>query len=264
VQPARLVLDHALLSRLGPESPREDWERIFKRSGLLKLPAGESESAKTVQQLVQGINQWPTEVEPSVFEKIKDLIGLTIEPVNPLRYGARLHKLLSKMLQKSFIEVFGSTVLENTPHRELLVVRQEQLQAAALRLENHMEDLKNTQLRIEELNVQLGRDKEDAETLELSRAIERDRVGLRQLQEVQRRLEQGIKAMDTVLDRRRTWAERAALSAQAGRLIDTEEGREVAELEVEVMELEGVLQGLALAEVQEDARIRALIEVGRV
>ncbi len=60
-----VVVDHELLSRLGPASPRAEWVRTLKRTGLWDLDALEGAEGKDLAQLRASVREWPEAAAPT-------------------------------------------------------------------------------------------------------------------------------------------------------------------------------------------------------
>lgn len=177
------------------------------------------------------------------------------------RHAKLLVDQLRSFLSLSFVEAMGSTIVEQTPHMAWLQLRQEQLRQALGRISAHREDLEVTEARIRALNLQLGREAEDEETRQLQHLSEAQAALARRVEAALQQLRALNVTLEERLERRRAWVERQALSAKTGQLAELEGGEALAEAELDVMEMEATLKELALEEVQEDLRIRALLEV---
>lgn len=177
------------------------------------------------------------------------------------RHAKLLVDQLRSFLSLSFVEAMGTTIVEQTPHMAWLHLRQEQLRQALGRIAAHREDLEITDARIRALNLQLGREAEDEETRQLQHLSEAQGALARRVEAALQQLRALNVTLEERLERRRAWVERQALSAKTGQLAELEGGEALAEAELDVMEMEATLKELALEEVQEDLRIRALLEV---
>ncbi len=177
------------------------------------------------------------------------------------RHAELLADQLRSFLSLSFVEAMGTSIVEQTPHMAWLQVRQEQLAQALARIAAHREDLEITGARIRALNLQLGRAAEDEETQQLRRLCAAQTDLANRVEAALQQLRLLSQTLEERLERRRAWVERQALSARTGQLAELEGGEALAEAELDVLEMEGTLKELALEEVQEDLRIRALLEV---
>ena len=177
------------------------------------------------------------------------------------RHAQLLVEQLRSFLSLSFVEAMGSTIVEQTPHMAWLQVRQEQLRQALSRIAAHREDLEATGARIRALNLQLGREAEDEETRQLRQLSEAQGALAQRVEAALEQLQTLRGSLEERLERRRAWVERQALSVKTGQLAELEGGEALAEAELDVLEMETTLKDLALEEVQEDLRIRALLEV---
>jgi len=61
----RIVVDHALLSRLGPESPRAEWARTLKRAGVSDLDGLDGEPGERLAAVHAAMRSWPGGAGPS-------------------------------------------------------------------------------------------------------------------------------------------------------------------------------------------------------
>jgi hypothetical protein len=305
--PPTVILDLELLARLRPDSPRADWERTLRRTGLLQLRPTDTPAGQLIARLQQQFAAWTgaparksMQVRPMdprtlqgmgavggallVIGLLQDtalwrlgalLLGLTVglvlfthyrnQNTDVSNYSNEMYSTLKKLMEYSFIEPMGNTVIEATPHRDLILLRIDQLRQADRRIRSHVEELEATRIKILELNKKIGTSIEDAETLQISRIVGEQLEVLERIQRLHRRLTERLAEVDQRLERRRTLATRMALSAQAGRLVEVETkatGAEAgAEAEIDLLSIEQDIRQLALDEVQDELRLRALIEV---
>lgn len=305
--PPTVILDLELLARLRPDSPRADWERTLRRTGLLQIQPADTPAGQLIARLQQRLAAWTDapelnngQVRPMdprtlqgmgavggallVIGLLQDtalwrlgalLLALTAgivvftrqrnQNIDISNHSNEMYAILKKLMERSFIEPMGGTVIEATPHRDLILLRIDQLRQADRRIRNHIEELDATRLKISELNKKIGSTEEDAETIQIRRTIGEQVDVLERIQRLQRQLAERLAGIDQRLDRRRALATRMALSAQAGRLAEVEAKTAGlmagAEAEVDLLSMEQDIRQLALEEVQDELRLRALIEV---
>lgn len=296
----RLLLDHELLARLGPETEAEEWEATLRRTGLWELPPTAGEWGRLAQGVRANVQraQRPGRLVLSgparqaavllaaagavvVAAELGPMVGMMALTV-PVALGvwwfgggaraepgspplARATALLRQLLQRTIVDTAGEMVVENLPHREYLVLRIQDLAAARQEGETRLADLTGTAQRIRASNRRIGREEEDMEVRQLEAAHAEGAAALRRLTAFGVDLDARLAALDEQLERMRAHAERRALSYRAARLTDEGEAdhtlRALAEVEVDVIEIESHLQPLRVEHRESDARLRSLLEL---
>ena len=177
----------------------------------------------------------------------------------------RAVRLLRQLLGRTFIEMHGETIVENLPHRDYLQLRIREIDAARASCERRAAEMTRTLDGIRLSNARLGRDPDDAETENLVRSIEAQRLLGNRIEAVHVDLVSRLDRFDGELDRLRAIAERRALSERAARLTDgasVEESLRVAsDIEVDVATIEAEVAGLIEVARSDDARLRSVLEV---
>lgn len=303
--PPSLHLDLELLARLRPDSPRSDWERTLRRTGLLSLRPSESQAGRLIADIQaqfeasaapdRAIVQADTPLKPMDTRSLQGIalagIALLIlaavyQHAGVALFGAlllggaawlwrlpgeqqqrlsnknnQIYANLQNLLSLSFIEPMGGTVVESTPHRELILLRLDQLAQADQRVQGHIEDVEVMLHKISDLNEKIGSSREDAKTIRLRERIQSHHALRAQIQRQHKRLSEALRAVDARLERRRALALRAALSEQAGRLVEPSADLAAAEAEVDLLEVDQEIKRLDLQEIQDTLQLRALLEV---
>lgn len=296
----RLLLDHELLARLGPETEAAEWEATLRRTGLWELPptAGEwGRLAQGVRANVQRAQRHGRLVLSGqarqaavllaaagavvVAAELGPIVGM-MALTAPIALGVwwfgaggraeegsaplvRATALLRQLLQRTIVDTAGEMVVENLPHREYLVLRIHDLEAARQEGEARLADLTGTAQRIRASNRRIGREEEDMEVRQLEAAHAEGATALQRLTAFGADLEARLAALDEQLERMRAHAERRALSYRAARLTDEGEAdhtlRTLAEVEVDVLEIESHIGPLSVEHRENEARLRSLLEL---
>lgn len=295
----RLLIDAELLSRLGPGSPRAAWERDLRRTGLLDLDPPDGPVGDTLRELQRTVRGWPAElpaapVLPGTWAIPVALasglgVAFWLLGLGPLgfvigigvgialasassrpaphpeaaQYAERAAALLRNLLARSFVAAAGEVVVENTPHVDYLRMREELLEGAIALTDRRVEELTRTLRQVQAANQRVGRPVEDPETDRLREVIVREQEGRARILAVKQTVEARLAQVLGRLDQLRAAAERQALSERVHRMAagDVSIAREVAEIEVDVAEVESAIHALALDARDADARTTALLEV---
>jgi hypothetical protein len=193
------------------------------------------------------------------------LRGPVSEPV-VTRSAERATRALRRLLSRTFVQAAGEHVVENTPHRAYLQIRLEEIDVALRAADGRLAELAQVRERIRDANVRVGRAPDDVETARLDAAMTQQ-TGLRErVSAVRDLLAERLTDLDTHLERLRALAERRALSEQVSRLTEEGGARDplgmvAAAVEIDVAEIEGRIDGLALEAGHADLRLRSLLEV---
>lgn len=311
-----VVVDHELLSRLGPASSRADWEKTLRRTGLWELDELDGAEGRDLAAVRTAVATWPVEAEwrrparrslnqwwgtiPSLLfigilgaafmggssaETL--LLGLAGGMVTmltaaavwlnwPSAAGPALPQLtphpddanraLRRFLARTFVEVAGGKIVENTPHRAYLELRLEKIDGALRAADAKHAEMAALRGRIRATNTRMGHAADDVETARLGRAIVEQEAARERVRSVRAMLAGRLSELDAQLARLRAIAERRALSARVSQLTDGGVAQDpvervAAEVEVDVAEIEGRVRELALEVGDADARLAALLEV---
>lgn len=296
----RLLLDHELLARLGPESSLTEWETTLRRSGLWELPPAEGEWGRLAQGVRASVQRARQESRPTLTPEasqalfmlatagavllaarmglVAGTLALTITLALAFwRYGpgraakeatpplARASTLLRQLLQRTIVDTAGELVVEHLPHREYLVLRIQDLETSRREGESRLADLLATAQRIRTSNRRLGREEVDREVRQLEVAHAEGTTALLQLTRLAAELHARLATLDERLEQMRAHAERRALSFRVARLTDEAEAeptlRVISEIEVDVLEIEADLRPLAVDHRENEARLRTLLEL---
>jgi len=171
---------------------------------------------------------------------------------------------LQALRSTAVVGVYGGAIVENTPHFHWFAGRFEELAGVERQLTTKIEEMVSTARRIEEVNRRLGREGDDPEIESLRRGIAEAERGRLQVSAVRSRLDERGVAYEAQLDELRVRAERRALSMQVDRLTMGEgdaSARAAAAVEVDVLELEVEIGALIQKTRDEEARMRAVLEV---
>lgn len=182
---------------------------------------------------------------------------------DPTRWSSALSSRTRSLIARSFVTAIGETVVENTPHVEYLELREEQLGDAERAVEGHLQDMAETLERVRAANRRMGRPEEDLETEQLRSAIHRERASLQRIVAVRAKVRAMRDAFLVRLDTLRAAAERDALSERVARMAAGNSGvqRTVAEIDVDVAELETAFAALALDAREADVRRASVLEM---
>lgn len=295
----RLLIDAELLSRLGPGTPRAAWERDLRRTGLYDLDPPDGPVGDTLRELRRTVREWPAEVaSPSAafppwflpaclggsfgatfwllgFGPIGLVIGLAVglgvnaavpkpaPTMEPAPYAERGASLLRSLLARTFVAAAGEVVVENTPHVDYLRLRAELLEGAIVLTDRRVEDANRTLRQVQLANTRMGRPEEDVETDRLRELIAREEQGRVRIMAVQETVSRRLDEVLARLAQLRAAAERQALSERVQRMSagDHRVAQHVAEVEVDISEVELAIRALALDARDADARTTALLEV---
>ena len=179
--------------------------------------------------------------------------------------GKRATRVLRQLLSRTFVDVAGETIVENLPHRDYLELRVAEVDHALVASEGRIADLQATLNGIRGANTRLGRGIEDPETANLTDAIAVEQLMRARIEGVRRNLRERRVSFDAELDRLRVLAERRALSERVSRLTEAGAGdeavRAAADIEVDVAGIETQVAALQLGAIDQDARLRAVLEV---
>ena len=178
---------------------------------------------------------------------------------------AHAARLLRQLLARTFVHVAGEVVVENLPHRDYLALRVAEVERARIASERRSAELEATLAGIRVANTRIGRAPDDAQTAALTAAVQAEALSRAHIAEVCAHLHTRLATFDTELDRLRALAERRALSERASRLTDGAGAdvslREAAALELDVVSVEREVAALKLDVRDQDARLRAVLEV---
>lgn len=295
----RLLIDAELLSRLGPGTPRAAWDRDLRRTGLYDLDPPDGPVGDTLRELQRTVREWPAEVaSPSAafppwflpaflggsfgatfwllgFGPIGLVIGLAVgvgvnaavpkpaPTMEPAPYAERAASLLRNLLARTFVAAAGEVVVENTPHVDYLRLRAELLEGAIVLTDRRVEDANRTLRQVQLANTRMGRPEEDVETDRLRELIAREEQGRVRIMAVQETVSRRLDEVLARLAQLRAAAERQALSERVQRMSagDHRVAQHVAEVEVDISEVELAIRALALDARDADARTTALLEV---
>ncbi len=271
VGPARLVLDHELLWRLDPTDPPAEWERTLRRAGLWTLAQAENEHGRQVRELVATVEAWSAECREresfaaEAWAALSRLAGSRHPDERSRRLARRAHRLLRNVLGRTFIEIHGEVLVENVPHRDYLLLRISEVEAAAAACRARADEMARTRDGIRVANARLGRDSHDAETDRLDGAIRLERVQAERVDAILLDLRGRLARLEAELETARMYAERRALSERASRLTESPSAnaamRVASEIEVDVATIEAEVAGVLSGAREEDARLRAVLEV---
>lgn len=179
--------------------------------------------------------------------------------------GKRATRVLRQLLSRTFVDVAGETIVENLPHLDYLQLRMAEVERALIASQGRAAELTATLAGIRGANARLGRPADDPETANLVDAIALEHAMRKKIEEVRNHLRERRAAFDAELDRLRVLAERRALSERVARLTEAGAGdeaiRAAADIEVDVAGIEVEVAALKLGAVEEDARLRAVLEV---
>lgn len=179
--------------------------------------------------------------------------------------GKRATRVLRQLLGRTFVDVAGETIVENLPHRDYLELRMAEVERALIASEGRAAELSATLAGIRGANARLGRPGDDPETANLVDAIAVEHLMRAKIEGVRAHLRERRAAFDTELDRLRVLAERRALSERVARLTEAGVGEEAvraaADIEVDVAGIEVEVAALQLGAIDQDARLRAVLEV---
>ncbi len=296
----RLIVDHELLARLGPESTAAEWESTLRRTGLWDLPAVGSDWGRLVRairlQVERARDRSRLEV-PKAARPALTLLAVGLALLIGLRAGPALgllalglplllavawfgpgraadtgppplesaSALLRQFLQRTVVDAAGEIVVENLPHREYLALRLQDLDDAQTAAEGRLGELAGTAERIRHSNRRLGRTDADPEIRQLEAAHAEGVVAIDRTNRVRAALRARLAALDVHIEQMRALAERRALSHRAARLTDEGEEnpplRTLAEVEVDVVEIEAELAPLTIAHREHEGRLQALLEL---
>ncbi len=177
----------------------------------------------------------------------------------------RAHRLLRGVLGRTFIEIHGEVLVENVPHRDYLLLRIAEVEAAAAACRTRAEEMARTRDGIRVANARLGRGESDAETERLGEAIAAESAQAERVEAILLDLRARLARLEDELERVRMYAERRALSERASRLTEspsTSVAMKVAsEIEVDVAGIEAEVAGVLSGARDQDARLRAVLEV---
>lgn len=294
------MVDHELLARLGPGSTAEEWETTLRRTGLWDLPSVGSDWGRLVRavrlQVERARDSSPWEV-PVAARPVLTLLAVGLALLIGLRAGPvlgffalglplllafgwfgpgrpaeaapppleRASALLRQFLQRTVVDTAGEVVVENLPHREYLALRLQDLDDAQVAAEGRLGELAGTAERIRYSNRRLGRAETDPEIRQLEAAHAEGVVAIERTGRVRAALRARLAALDVQIEEMRALAERRALSHRAARLTDEGEEnptlRALAEVEVDVVEIEAELAPLTIEHRDHEGRLQALLEL---
>lgn len=169
---------------------------------------------------------------------------------------------LQELLRRDFIQCFGGTLVENVPTRTWLNERLEALARSAADLHHREQSMQAVQHRIREVNRQLGRSEEDAETEALGKALTEMRESRERLHRLQAELSAKKVELEERIGSRRLAVERQLLSTRVDAL--RESGLRMPELPALQQEIGGIrmqVEELDRQLQEEQARITAGLEV---
>lgn len=271
VGPARLVLDHELLWRLDPTDPPAEWERTLRRAGLWTLAQAENQHGRQVRELVATVEAWSAECREresfaaEAWAALSILAGSRQPGERARRLARRAHRLLRSVLGRTFIEIHGEVLVENVPHRDYLLLRIGEVEAAAAACRARADEMTRTRDGIRVANARLGRQAHDAETERLDEAIRLESVQAERVDAILLDLRARLARLEAELETARMYAERRALSERASRLTESPSAnaamRVASEIEVDVATIEAEVAGVLSGAREEDARLRAVLEV---
>lgn len=179
--------------------------------------------------------------------------------------GKRATQLLRALLGRTFVDVAGETIVENLPHRDYLELRMGEIDRALLGSEARIAEINQTLAGIRATNLRLGRNLDDPETANLADALAVEHRMQQRIESVRDTLREKRSTFDAQLERMRVLAERRALSERVARLTDAGPGdeavRAAADIEVDVVGIEREISALKLGVLEDDARLRSLLEV---
>ena len=173
-----------------------------------------------------------------------------------------LYAIVQDLLSRDFLQSMGGTLVENVPTRQWLNERLDALARSAADLDRREQSMYTVQQRIREVNRQLGRPEEDAETEALGRALEELRESRERLRRLQAELSARKVELEERLVARRLAVERQMLSSRVDVL--RESGLRMPELPALQEELSGMraqVEELDRQLQEEQARITAGLEV---
>ncbi len=176
--------------------------------------------------------------------------------------SGELYATLQELLSRDFLQSLGGTLVENVPTRQWLNERLDALARAAADLDRREQGMHTVRQRIREVNRQLGRPEEDAETEALGRALQETKESGERLRRLQTELSARKVELEERLVARRLAVERQVLSSRVDML--RENGLHMPELPALEEELSGMraqVEELDLALREEQARITAGLEV---
>jgi len=269
--PARLVLDHELLWRLDPTDAPAEWERSLRRAGLWTLAQGENEHGRQVRELVATVEAWSAECREretfasEAWAAIARLAGSRHPGERAQRLARRAHRLLRAVLGRTFIEIHGEMLVENVPHRDYLLLRIAEVEAAGAACRARADEMTRTRDGIRVANRKLGRDELDPETERLDAAIGAESGQAERVDGILADLRARLARLEAELETARMYAERRALSERAARLTESPAAnaamKVASEIEVDVASIEAEVAGVLSGAREEDARLRAVLEV---
>lgn len=179
--------------------------------------------------------------------------------------GKRATRVLRQLLGRTFVDVAGETIVENLPHLDYLQLRMAEVERALIASQGRVAELSATLSGIRGANARLSRPVDDPETANLVDAIAVEHAMRRKIEDVRDHLRERRAGFDAELDRLRVLAERRALSERVARLTEAGAGdeavRAAADIEVDVAGIEVEVAALKLGAADQDARLRAVLEV---
>ncbi|MCB9743002.1 MAG: hypothetical protein H6741_02665 [Alphaproteobacteria bacterium] len=182
--------------------------------------------------------------------------------------ASRLVEATRSVVRRNFVEAIDGMVFECAPHRTFLHARAADVVRTVHKLEARSEELLHLRNGLVDANERLGRPAEDEEVQAVDAERARIATQVGELKRLGVSLKQQIDRYDEAQTQLRLIATRRALSEKVGEVLERapsdEARRAAAEIEVDILELEGTFEALELELSDADADLRAVLETAAV
>jgi hypothetical protein len=172
--------------------------------------------------------------------------------------------LLEELQSHAILRPMGPVILEVIPTRRWLIERKKSVQQSLKNLLVKKQEFSTTLDRIEELNLSLGRNKEDEETSLLKKKITELQGSIERLLALEQQLYRKEAELEARLGTLRLQCERQSLSLEVDRLSETGVSKALlAGIEAELAMLPDMLAPLEAELQNESLRLSAMLEVNK-